>query len=65
MGGLHASMNYKEAVKYCDYVLLGEGDESVLEMVEAVRRNETPVFPGVAYRRESDTYRGQGAAGTV
>mgnify|MGYP002508613864 CR=1 FL=1 len=31
MGGLHASMNYKEAVKYCDYVLLGEGDESILE----------------------------------
>lgn len=51
MGGLHASMNYKEAVKYCDYVLLGEGDESVLEMVEAVRRNEMPAFPGVAYRK--------------
>lgn len=25
MGGLHASMNYREAVKYCDYVLLGGG----------------------------------------
>ncbi len=24
MGGLHASLNYKEAVQYCDYVLLGE-----------------------------------------
>ena len=29
MGGLHASMNYEEAVKYCDYVLLGEGDEGL------------------------------------
>lgn len=52
MGGLHASMNYKEAVKYCDYVLLGEGDESIIEMVEAVKRNETPTFPGVAYRKD-------------
>lgn len=52
MGGLHASMNYKEAVKYCDYVLLGEGDESIIEMVEAVKRKETPTFPGVAYRKD-------------
>jgi len=51
MGGLHASMNYREAARYCDYVLLGEGDESVLEMVEAVRRDETPAFPGVVYRK--------------
>ena len=52
MGGLHASMYYKEAVKYCDYVLLGEGDESIIEMVEAVKRKETPTFPGVAYRKD-------------
>ena len=38
MGGLHASMNYKEAVKYCDYVLLGEGDESILELRSEERR---------------------------
>ena len=48
MGGLHASMNYREAVKYCDYVLLGEGDESILEMTEAVKNGEVPAFPGVA-----------------
>ena len=52
MGGLHASMNYREAVRYCDYVLLGEGDESILDMVEAVRKGETPSFPGVAYRKD-------------
>ena len=52
MGGLHASMNYKEAVKYCDYVLLGEGDESIIEMVEAVWKKVTPTFPGVAYRKD-------------
>lgn len=52
MGGLHASMNYREAVRYCDYVLLGEGDESILELVQAVRRGETPDFCGVAYQRD-------------
>ena len=52
MGGLHASMNYKEAVKYCDYVLLGEGDESILELVDAIRKKEIPTFPGVAYIRD-------------
>ena len=29
LGGLHASMNYQEAAQYCDYVLLGEGEESI------------------------------------
>jgi radical SAM superfamily enzyme YgiQ (UPF0313 family) len=49
MGGLHASMNYPEAARYCDYVLLGEGDESILDMVRAVQKKKVPDFPGVAY----------------
>lgn len=53
LGGLHASMNYPEAVRYCDYVLLGEGDESILEMIDAVERGEKPKFPGVAYLTET------------
>lgn len=51
LGGLHASMNYREAVRYCDYVLLGEGDEAVLEMVDAVQKGVLPEFPGVVYRK--------------
>lgn len=54
MGGLHASLNYPEAVKYCDYVLLGEGDESILEMVQAVRKRKAPDFPGVAYLKNGE-----------
>lgn len=51
MGGLHASMNYKEAVKYCDYVLLGEADDSIVEFINAVK-NDLPIdFPGVAYKK--------------
>lgn len=52
MGGLHASMNYKEAVKYCDYVLLGEGDESIVELINALKNEEAIDFPGVAYKMD-------------
>ena len=54
LGGLHASLNYKEAVQYCDYVLLGEGDESVLELIEAVQSKQVPSFPGVAYVKDGE-----------
>jgi len=50
LGGLHASMNYKEAVKYSDYVLLGEGDESILELLDELRNDHLINFPGVAYQ---------------
>lgn len=51
MGGLHASMNYTEAVNYCDYVLLGEGDESVIELITAINQGKPVDFEGVAYKR--------------
>jgi radical SAM superfamily enzyme YgiQ (UPF0313 family) len=54
MGGLHASMNYPEAVNHCDYVLLGEGDETIITFIQAIR-NDTPIdFPGVAYLRDEE-----------
>lgn len=49
MGGLHASMNYTEAVKYCDYVLLGEGDETILPFIQTVSAGKKLDFPGVAW----------------
>src|SRR5699024_12196452 len=51
MGGLHASMNYKEAVRYCDYVLIGEGDETILTFLRALKNKKPMDFPGIAYRR--------------
>lgn len=51
LGGLHASLNYKEAIKYCDYVLLGEGDESILEFIETLKNDSKVDFPGVAYEK--------------
>ncbi len=52
MGGLHASMNYREAVNYCDYVLLGEGEETILKLIKALRCEEPADFRGVAYKKD-------------
>jgi radical SAM superfamily enzyme YgiQ (UPF0313 family) len=49
MGGLHASMNYPEAALHCDYVIMGEGDESVVDFIDALRDGKPIDFPGVAY----------------
>ncbi len=52
LGGLHASMNYPEAVKHCDYVLLGGGDESILELIRAANDGKPMDFPGLAYFKD-------------
>lgn len=51
LGGLHASMNYPEACRYCDYVLLGEGDESILELIDTLDNGSCVEFPGVAFEK--------------
>jgi radical SAM superfamily enzyme YgiQ (UPF0313 family) len=56
MGGLHASMNYTEAVKYCHYVLLGEGDESIVEFINALKHDLPIDFPGVAFQENGQTF---------
>jgi len=52
LGGLHASLNYTEAVEYCDYVLIGDGDESILEFIATINNNKQIDFPGVAYKKD-------------
>ena len=52
MGGLHATLNYEEASQYCDYILLGEGDDVILPFIDAVLKNKEVTMPGVAYRRD-------------
>lgn len=54
MGGLHASMHYTEAVHFCDLVLLGEGDESILELVRAWKKDLPLTFPGFAYLQNGE-----------
>ena len=52
MGGLHATMNYRKTVRYCDYVLLGEGDESILELLHTLEKGAPMEFPGLAYLKK-------------
>ena len=47
IGGLHASLAPQEALQHCDYVLTGEGDESIIELIESINRDEIPQVPGV------------------
>ena len=54
MGGLHASLNYTEAVSHCDFVLLGEGDQSILEFIKNIESDLTPDFPGLAYLKDGE-----------
>jgi len=56
LGGLHASLNYSEACQHCDYVLLGEADESILELIDAIEKGRPVDFPGVAYETDRNIY---------
>ena len=51
-GGLHASLNYAEAVDHCDYILTGEGDESIVEFIHAINSNRPVDFEGVVFRKD-------------
>ncbi|MBR1614020.1 MAG: B12-binding domain-containing radical SAM protein [Treponema sp.] len=51
-GGLHATLNHTEVVPHCDFVLLGEGDETILKIIDSIEKGATPDFQGVAYKDE-------------
>lgn len=53
LGGLHASLNYEESCFHADYVLLGEGDESILDFITNIEENGKIDFPGIAYQTEN------------
>jgi len=55
MGGLHATLNYQEAVNHCDYVLLSEADESIVEFIDALRKGKPIDIEGVAYKKGEET----------
>ena len=50
-GGMHASLNWPEAIAHCDYVLTGDGDESIVDLLRALDRGEEPGFPGLVKHR--------------
>jgi len=56
MGGVHATFMWREVLEECpyvDYVVLGEGEESMLRLVEALEgRGKPSEVPGIAMRNE-------------
>ncbi|MBQ8568294.1 MAG: B12-binding domain-containing radical SAM protein [Oscillospiraceae bacterium] len=52
MGGLHATLCTEEAAAHCDYVLTGEGDETILKLISSVENNTAPDFAGAAYMKD-------------
>ena len=50
-GGMHASLNPDETIKYGDYVLLGDGDSSIAPLIHAIEKKADPDFPGVVYKK--------------
>jgi anaerobic magnesium-protoporphyrin IX monomethyl ester cyclase len=56
LGGMHASLNFTEAIEYGDFVLTGDGDESILDFIEYAEKrkninNQKIEFPGVIYKQ--------------
>lgn len=51
-GGLHATLNYEETIEYADYVLLGEGDETILPFTHALEKKEELTIHGVVYKKD-------------
>ncbi len=47
IGGLHATLCPEEACRHCDYVLTGEGDKTITELIECVKNGVVPDFAGI------------------
>jgi anaerobic magnesium-protoporphyrin IX monomethyl ester cyclase len=40
-GGIHATISPKECIKYCDIVCVGEGEETILDLVNTLEKNKS------------------------
>lgn len=49
IGGLHATLVPQEAALHADYVMLGEGDETLPLLLRDLRNGEPPTFKGIAW----------------
>ncbi|MCS7264783.1 MAG: B12-binding domain-containing radical SAM protein [Armatimonadetes bacterium] len=51
MGGPHPTFLPEDALKHCDYVVRGEGEETVLELMQALENGSKPYgIKGVSFR---------------
>lgn len=51
LGGLHPTMCPEEALEYADYVLLGEGDNTIKLLIDCLKKDKPVQFTGVAYKK--------------
>ena len=58
IGGTHASYFPESCLRYFDYVVIGEGDETIVELVDALARGgDISQVRGVAYRTGDHVHR--------
>lgn len=52
-GGPHPSAEPEEALKFFDYVVIGEGEETLPELIDVLKKGEEPgMVRGVAYKKD-------------
>jgi anaerobic magnesium-protoporphyrin IX monomethyl ester cyclase len=58
LGGIHATIYTKDILENCssiDYIVLGEGEESILKLVDSIENNKAlDDIPGIAYRKNNE-----------
>ncbi len=58
IGGTHATYYPESCLDHCDYVVFGEGDETILELITALREErDVSTVDGIAYRKGLQVYR--------
>lgn len=58
IGGTHATYFPEACLEHCDYVVLGEGDETILELVDVLGRGgDVAAVAGIAYRKDGQVRR--------
>ena len=54
MGGIHVTFFPDEALDYCDYVVIGEGEETIVELLEALESHSgLEKVRGLAYKSDN------------
>lgn len=58
IGGTHASYYPESCLQYCDYVVFGEGDETIVELIDTLERDgDVGQVAGIAYRTGDGIHR--------
>jgi len=56
-GGIHPTVNPEECLEHADYVCVGEGEEALAELAQAIREGIDPQgIPNVGYREKEKTH---------